>query len=91
MVFKIGSKRSDCPISRFRFCGENVGRSFSMCSHDPIFGTNKIGSLETNRVNGASVIKNTVDVVPFSQKPSYRIHFILVVLENEIYPHLQVV
>ena len=29
-----------------------VGRSFSMCSHDPTFGTNKIGSLKTDRVNG---------------------------------------
>ena len=28
MVPKIGSRRSDGPISRFRFCGENVGRSF---------------------------------------------------------------
>ena len=28
LVLKIGSRRSDGPISRFRFCGENVGRSF---------------------------------------------------------------
>ena len=32
-----GSKRSDGPISRFRFCGENVERSFVVCSHDPFF------------------------------------------------------
>ena len=32
---------SDGPISRFRFYGENVGRSFIVCSHDPIFKTNK--------------------------------------------------
>ena len=32
------------PISRFRFCGENVGRSFVVCSHDPIFRTNKESS-----------------------------------------------
>ena len=33
--------RSDGPMSRFHFCGENVGRSFVECSHNPIFGTNK--------------------------------------------------
>ena len=41
LVPKIGSRRSDGPISRFRFCGENVGRSFVVCSHDPFFRTNK--------------------------------------------------
>ena len=41
LVPKIGSRRSDGPISRFRFCGENVGRSFAVCSHDPFFRTNK--------------------------------------------------
>ena len=39
LIPKIGSRRSDGPISRFRFCGENVGRSFSICSDDSIFGT----------------------------------------------------
>ena len=42
---KIGSKRSDGPISRFCFCGENVGRSFVVCSHNPIFRTNKESSI----------------------------------------------
>ena len=28
LVPKIGKSRSDGPISTFRFCGENVGRSF---------------------------------------------------------------
>ena len=41
LVPKIGSRRSDDPISRFRLCGENVGRSFLVCSRDPIFRTNK--------------------------------------------------
>ena len=45
LVPKIGSKRSDGPISRFRFCGENVGRSFVVCSHDPIFRTDKESSI----------------------------------------------
>ena len=33
------------PISRFRFCGENVARLFVVCSHDPIFRTNKESSI----------------------------------------------
>ena len=41
LVPKIRSRRSDGPISRFRFYGENVGRSFIVCSHDPIFRTNQ--------------------------------------------------
>ena len=45
LVPKIGSRRSDSPISRFRFCGENVGRSFVVCSHDPIFRTDKESSV----------------------------------------------
>ena len=42
LVPKIGSRR---PISRFRFCGENVERSFVVCSHDPIFRTDKETSI----------------------------------------------
>ena len=45
MVPKIGSRRSNDPISTFRFCGEIVGRTFVVCSHDPIFRTNKISSI----------------------------------------------
>ena len=45
LVPKIGSRRSDGPISRFCFCGENVGRPFVVCSHDPIFRTNKESSI----------------------------------------------
>ena len=41
LVPKIGRSRSDGPISRPRFCGENVGRSFVVCSHDPVFRTDK--------------------------------------------------
>ena len=45
LVSKTGSRHSDGPISRFRFCGENVGRSFVVCSHDPFFRTNKESSI----------------------------------------------
>ena len=44
MVPKTGSRRSDSPISRFRFCGENVGRSFVVCSHNPFSRTDKESS-----------------------------------------------
>ena len=45
LVPKIGSRCSDGPISRFRFCGENVGRLFVVFSHDPIFRTDKKSSI----------------------------------------------
>ena len=45
LVPKTGSSRSDGPISWFRFCGENVGRSFVVCSHDPFFRTDKESSI----------------------------------------------
>ena len=45
LVPKIGSRRSYSPISRFCFCGENVGRSFVVCLHYPIFRTDKESSI----------------------------------------------
>ena len=45
LVPKIGSRRSDGSISRFRFCGGNVRRSFVACSHDPFFRTDKESSI----------------------------------------------
>ena len=45
LVPKIGSRRSDGPISRLSFCGENVRRSFVVYSHDPFFRTNKQSSI----------------------------------------------
>ena len=39
-------------IRFFKLTDPCVGRSFSMCSHHPIFGNNKIGSLKTDRVSG---------------------------------------
>ena len=45
LVPKLGSRHSDGPISRFHFCGENVGRSFVVCSQDPFFRTNKESSI----------------------------------------------
>ena len=45
LVPKIGSRRSEDLISRFRFCGENIGRSFIVCSQEQIFRTNKESSI----------------------------------------------
>ena len=39
------------PSVFFKITDPCVGRSFSMCSHDPIFGTNKNPILKTDRVN----------------------------------------
>ena len=43
-----------CSISIrfFKITDPFDGRSFLMCSQDPFFGTNKIGPLKTDRVNG---------------------------------------
>ena len=45
LVPKTGSRHSDSPISKFHFCGENIRRSFVVCSHDPFFRTNKESSI----------------------------------------------
>ena len=42
---KIASRCSDGQISRLRFCGENIERSFVVCSRDPILRTNKESSI----------------------------------------------
>ena len=54
LVPKIGSRRSDGPISRFSFCGENAGRSFVACSHDPIFRTDKESLIWRQTITGIS-------------------------------------
>ena len=40
-----GSETWKQAFRRFRFCGENVGRSFVVCPHDRIFRTNKESSI----------------------------------------------
>ena len=40
------------PSVFFRITDPCAGRSFSMCSHDTIFGTNKNCIIRTDRVNG---------------------------------------
>ena len=40
------------PSVFFKITDPFDGRSFLMCLQDPFFGTNKIGPLKTDRVNG---------------------------------------
>ena len=54
LVPKIGSSLWDGLISRFRFCGENVGRSFVVCSRDPIFRSNRKFSVWSKTITGIS-------------------------------------
>ena len=78
MVPKIGSRRSDGPISRFRFCGENVGRSFVVYSHDPIFRTNK-ESLVWHQNDHRDVMQNLS--APFIFQEEYRMK-----IEHVLFP-----
>ena len=41
------------PSVFFKITDPCVGGSFLMCSHDPIFGTNKIGSMKSDPVKGS--------------------------------------
>ena len=52
LVLKIGSSHSDVPTSRFRFCGENVGRSFVMCSPSDFQNSQRIVNLAPKRSQG---------------------------------------
>ena len=57
-VFHLSKRISDenraysISIRFFKITDPFDGRSYLMCSQDPFFGTNKIGPLKTNRVNG---------------------------------------
>ena len=50
LVPKIRSRRSDGPISRLVF--EKTGRSFIVCSHEPIFRTNRIFNMAPKQSQG---------------------------------------
>ena len=62
LISRIGSRRSDGSISRFRICGENVGRPFVVCSHDLIFRTDK-GSSSWDQNDHWDIMQNLS--VPF--------------------------
>ena len=78
MVPKIGSRRSDGQISRFRFYGENVGRSFIVCSHDPIFRTNQ-QSLIWRQNDHRDVMQKLAGAIHLSRRVSDEI-------EHDLFP-----
>ena len=75
---EIGSRGSDGPISRFRLCGENVGRSFVVCSHNPIFITSKESSIR--RQNDHRDIMQNLPA-PFVFQEEYRMK-----IEHVLFP-----
>ena len=76
LVPKIGSRCSDGTISRFRFCGENVGRSFVVCSHDPIFRTNKESSIWRQN-NHRDIMQNLSAPLIFQEECQMEIDHVL--------------
>ena len=76
MVRKIGSRHSDGPISRLRFCGENVGRSFVVCSQDPISRTNK-ESLIWRQNDHRDIMQNLLAPFIFQEKCRMKIEHVL--------------
>ena len=73
---KIGSRRSDGPISRFRFCGENVGRSFVTCSHDQISRTYKDSSIWRQN-DYRDIMQNLSAPFIFQEKSQMKIEHVL--------------
>ena len=76
MVPRIGSRRSDSPISRLRFCGENVGRSFVVCSHDPIFTTDKESSI-LRQNDHSDIMRNLSTPFIFQEECRMKIEHVL--------------
>ena len=66
---------SDGPISRFRFCGENVGRSFVVSSHD------QFSEITKNLQFGAKMIMQNLSV-PFIFQGECRMK-----IEHVLYVH----
>ena len=77
LVLKIGSRRSEGPISKFRFCGENVGRSFVVCSHDPIFITNKESSIWRQNDHRGDILQNLSAPFIFQEECRMKIEHVL--------------
>ena len=76
LVPEIGSRCSDGPISRFRFCGGNVGRSFVVCSHDPIFRTDKESSVWRQN-NQRDIMQNLSAPFVFQEECRMKIEHVL--------------
>ena len=76
LVPRIGSRRSDGMISRFRFCGENVGRSIVVCSQDPILRTNKESSIWRQN-DPRDIMQNLSAPLIFQEKCRMKIEHVL--------------
>ena len=76
LVPKIGSRHSDGPISRFRSCSENIGSSFVVCSHDPIFGTIKESSIWRQN-DHRDIMQNLLAPFIFQEECRMRIEHVL--------------
>ena len=76
LVPEIGSRHADGPISRFRFCGENVVRSFVVCSHDLIFRTNK-GSSIWRQNDHRDIMQNLSAPFSFQEECRMKIEHVL--------------
>ena len=76
LVSKHGRRRSDGPISRFSFCGENVGTSFVVCSHDPIFRTDKESSIWRHS-DHRDIIRNLSAPLIFHEECRMKIEHVL--------------
>ena len=76
LVPKIGSRRSDGPFSRFCFCGEKVGRSFVLYSHDPIFRNNKESSI-WHQNDHREIMQNLSAPIIFQEECRMKIELVL--------------
>ena len=76
LVPKIGSRRSDGPILKLRFCGENVGRSFVVYSYDLIFRTNKESSIWHQNDHG-DIMQNLLAPFIFQEECRKKIEHVL--------------
>ena len=76
LVPKIGSRRSDSPILRFCFCGENVRKSFVVCSRSPIFRTDNESSI-WHQNNHWDIIQNLSVPLIFQEECRMKIEHVL--------------
>ena len=75
-VQRRSNRRSNGPISRFCFCGENVGRSFVVCSHDPFFRINK-ESLIWRQNDHRDIVQNLLAPFIFQEECRTKIEHVL--------------
>ena len=78
---RVSDENRACSISIrffFKFTDPCVGRSFPMCSHDPIFGTNN------NRILNNGSCERALRQLNFQCESGIRYDFILLSAENDL-------